>query len=181
MMDDHFLKITGVRNEEDAMREALKSALQQRQNRVYSRDEVDDERKQFRTEWSRLIRNESKVYISSDVGRSDAEHREAIRRIGETLSGRFGEILKDGRLRYGTSQKALNLYLKYLWRLGIVRSPPHCPVDSVVLNAGSIIGSWTKCDSESQYMEWISELRKRAKPICLAEWEHQVWLRSAVK
>jgi hypothetical protein len=182
-VDDHFLKITCVKNEDDAMKEALKSALQQRQNKVYKRDEVGTERMEFRREWSKLIRDESKVYIGckSDDGRSDAEHCEAISRIAESLFNRFGEILKDGRLRYGTSQKALNLYLKYLWRMGMVASPLHCPVDSIVLNAGSIVGSWTKCDNESEYMRWIGELRENAKPLRLAEWEYQVWLRSAAK
>jgi hypothetical protein len=54
---------------------------------------------------------------------------------------------------------------------------PHCPVDRIVLNAGGIDGVWTKCDSAKEYMEWINALRKKARPLSLAEWEHQIWLR----
>jgi hypothetical protein len=43
-MDDRFLEITGAKNEDDAMKEALKSVLQQRRNKVYKRDEVRNDR-----------------------------------------------------------------------------------------------------------------------------------------
>jgi hypothetical protein len=36
-------------------------------------------------------------------------------------------------MRIGLAQKALNLYLKYLWCLGEIHEPPHCPLDSIVL------------------------------------------------
>ncbi len=171
-MADLFLEQTGVRNEYVAMRESLKSALSQRKNRVYSREEVGNEREDFRGEFSRLIRAESQRYTQAV---SDADHYAAIRRISDTLSAKFTPILKDGRLRYGTSQKAFNLYLKYLWRLGKIVTPPHCPVDRQVLAAGGIDGKWTASDSEKEYIYWINSLRWKAKPLCLAEWEYQIW------
>ena len=63
------------------------------------------------------------------------------------LRFRFGQYLSGGHLRYGTSQKALNLYLKFLWRPGKATTPPF---DRVVLTAGGIDGVWTKCDSAKQ-------------------------------
>jgi hypothetical protein len=144
MVSDPFLEVTGVNTEEDAMRETLKSALQQRQNKVYARDEVGSERKAFRSELARLIREESQRYTQPNQPMSDIQHCGNIRRISDTLSHSFGNILKGGRMRYGTSQKALNLYLKFLWRLGKAATPPHCPVDSNVLEAAGIIGSWTR-------------------------------------
>ena len=175
-MNDLFLDFVGVKTEEGAMRETLKSALGR--NKVYAREEAGDERAEFRREWARLFREDSKRYTHPV---SDLEHCESIRRVSDELSRRFGGFLINGRLRYGTSQKALNLYLKYLWRLGKTNTPPHCPIDSTVLAEGGVTGLWTKSDSEKQYMEWIDELKRRAKPRCLAEWEHEVWLRSASK
>jgi hypothetical protein len=35
--------------------------------------------------------------------------------------------------RVGTAQKALNLYLKYLWCLGEIKTPPHCPFDRGII------------------------------------------------
>ena len=177
-MSDPFLEVTGVRTDEDAMREALKSALQQRQNKVYARDEVSNERTEFRAELARLIREEAQYYIRPNQSISDIQHCESIRRISDTLSQRFGNILMGGRMRYGTSQKALNLYLKFLWRLGKATTPPHCPVDSNVLEAAGVSGSWTKSDSEKEYMGWIKGIREKAATRSLAEWEYVVWLAS---
>lgn len=96
------------------------------------------------------------------------------------MSSAFSECLCDEHLRHGIAQKAFNLYLKYLWRLGIiVVPPPHCPIDRVVLTAAGIDGSWTKSDDEGQYMEWIEVLKRKAEAesLCLAGWENEVWLK----
>jgi len=178
-VNDRFLEVTGMKTEADAMREARNSALQQRQNKVYARDEMGSERTEFRFELARLIREESKVYAQPDQLISDVQHCEAIRTISDTLSRTFGDILMGGRMRYGTSQKALNLYLKFLWRLGKSGVPPHCPVDGNVLEAAGIIGSWTKSDSEKEYFGWINDIRKKTARLSLAEWEYKVWLASA--
>jgi len=173
-MIDPFLQAVGVHTEERAIRESLLSALGR--NKTYRDGPDDGIRIAFRTAWATLIRDESRTYAQPV---SDSQHCEIIQRISDTLSSTFGELLIDGRLRYGTSQKALNLYLKYLWRLEIITAtPPHCPVDRQVLTAGGIDGTWTKCDSEKQYMEWIGMLRVKAKPLCLAEWEYGIWMPS---
>ena len=176
-MNDPFLIANSVHTDDEAIRESRNSALQR--NKVY-RDRVSEgKRLAFRTEWAKLLRIESESYMASNLCASDVAHCEVINRIADNLSRTFGEILVEGKLRYGTSQKALNLYLKYLWRLGKVAAPPHCPVDSIVLGAASIEGSWTKCNSEQQYMQWINALRLKAKPLSLSEWEYQIWQRSA--
>jgi hypothetical protein len=173
-MDD-FLEADGVRTAEDAIRWSVIAALQR--NRVYR---TDDElaRAEFRSAWANLIHEESQAY-GQPV--SDRRHCDAIRRISEKLSSRFSASLIGGRLRYGTSQKAFNLYLKYLWRMGKIAPPPHCPVDSVVMDEAGIVASWTTCDSEEQYIKWISGIREKAAPLSLAEWENDVWLRWRVK
>lgn len=172
IMPDHFLEQTSVTDATSAMREALKSALQQRQNKVYSRDEVGSERETFRHELRSQLRAVARRY-SQPV--SDAEHFADIHEISDSLSARFGPILKDGRFRYGTAQKALNLYLKFLWRLGEIMPPPHCPVDGIVLSSAGIEGSWTHSDSEAEYASWIKILRQKARPLSLAEWEYRLW------
>jgi hypothetical protein len=180
-MIDRFLEATDVKTEQDAIKETLKAALAQRQNRVYARDEVANEREEFRTELRRLLRELSQRYSQPTQPISDTQHCEAIRLISDTLSLRFGEILKGGRLRYGTSQKAFNLYLKFLWRMGKAARPPHCPVDGTVLEAAGIIGSWTRSDSEKEYIGWMDGIKRRAGATPLAEWEYGIWLRSVLK
>ena len=80
-------------------------------------------------------------------------------------------------MRFGTSQKAFNLYLKYLWRLGKIVEPPHCPIDEIILRAGGLCGSWTASTSRQEYMDWIRWLRMRAKRqrLTLSGWEYDAW------
>jgi len=82
-MNDPFLEAEGVHTEQGAMTESINSAVQQRQNKVYGREDVGDERNRFRTEWANLIRDESKRYVNSTstIAPSDAEHCQAIQRI----------------------------------------------------------------------------------------------------
>ncbi len=176
MTKDVFLELDDVKTEGDALAKSFQGALQR--NPTYREGVGEGKRKEFRAEWAKLIREESCCYFQPAQPISDIQHCETIRRISENLSHRFEKILKEGRLRFGTSQKALNLYLKYLWRLGKVATPPHCPLDSNVLAQGGVTGAWTKCNGNEQYMEWINELRKRAAPLCLAEWEYQAWLQT---
>jgi hypothetical protein len=167
---DPFLDVTNVSSEKSAMSNAIQAALQR--NKTYSNGSDYGQRVAFRAEWAQSIRDESKHYTQPI---SDVQHCEAIQRISDRLRGGFGPHLSGGHLRYGTSQKALNLYLKFLWRLGKATIPPHCPVDRVVLAAGGIEGAWTKCDSDTLYMGWIDRLRIKAKLLTLAEWEYDLW------
>jgi hypothetical protein len=151
---------------------SINAALQR--NKVYKSEEHYDQREELRKQWATLLSKEAQAYESPEQPISDEQHCSAIARIADTLSAQFGEILAGGRLRFGTSQKALNLFLKYLWALNAIQMPPHCPIDSVVLERAGIDGSWTRCDSAEEYMSWINEIRKR---LTLTEWEIDVWLR----
>ena len=172
-MKDLFLKVDGVSTEEQAVLWSINAALQR--NKVYKNDYSNEFRMRFHNEWAKLIRKESEPYRQQgSQPASDERHCAAIGRISDELSNTFGEYLSGGRLRFGTSQKAFNCYLKYLWALKIAPMPPHCPIDSVVLTRASIEGSWTKSDSQKEYMGWINQIRKQ---VSLAEWENEVWLR----
>jgi len=178
MANDFFLFVDGVRTERDALTKAFQGALQH--NSTYREGVGEKRRKEFRAEWAKMIHEKACRYVRPTQPITDIQHCETIRRISDKLSRNFEGILKESRLRFGTSQKALNLYLKYLWRLGQVATPPHCPLDSNVLAQGGASGAWTKCDREEQYMEWINTLRKAAAPLCVAEWEYNAWLQAPI-
>lgn len=93
---------------------------------------------------------------------SENAHLQNIWNVCE-FSKHFGDILTNGQLNFGVSQKLLNLYLKYQWCLGNVPTPPHFPVDRLIqknmgLNAPI---AWTQIESEDDYMHVIN----RAKSI----------------
>src|ERR1700761_5790302 len=109
-MNELFLRVEGISNKDQALTWSINAALQR--NKVYKNDENYEQREQFRTEWGRLLSKEADAYRSSSSSVSDEQHCAAIARIADTLSNQFSHLLSDGRLRFGTSQKAFNLYLK---------------------------------------------------------------------
>lgn len=171
-MNDLFLKVDEVSTREQALESSISTALGR--NKVYRDEEHYERREEFRAKWAKLLATEAEAYKKPTQPISDEEHCEAIARIADTLSAEFGEILAGGRLRFGTSQKAFNLFLKYLWFLKEAERPPHCPIDRVVLAKVGIEDCWTKSDDPGEYMGWINEIRKHLN---LAEWENEVWLR----
>lgn len=173
-MNDPFLKKVSVNNPIDAMGNSLRAAVQR--NKTYVSGTPDAERKKFRRTWDTLIVLAAKKY-SQPV--TDADHCDTISQIAQSLSRRFELILIGGRLRFGTSQKALNLYLKFMWRLGYLPKPPHCPIDGVVLRAAGLSGSWTKSDCAGEYLDWVNALRELVQQSTVADWEYLQWNRKA--
>jgi hypothetical protein len=168
--NDAFLQKVRVAEPNKAMSNSLRAALQR--NKVYSTSSNQQDRSSFRLAWSELIAKSSAKY-SCPV--DDDAHCKTIEQISQELSDKFERILEGRKLRFGTSQKAFNLYLKFLWRLGQIQMPPHCPVDGIVLRKAGITGSWTQSDSVEEYMRWIGKLRKLARSQTLAEWEYALW------
>ena len=172
-MPDRFLVQTNVNDERSAMRNAIQAALAR--NPTYTPGTTNADKREFREKWEKFISDESQCY-NQEI--SDDQHCKTILRISNNLKREFGRILIDGHLRFGTSQKAFNLYLKFLWQLGMRETPPHCPVDRIVLTKGGIDGAWTKLDSRRDYLRWITKLREKAasRSLSLAEWEYRIWL-----
>lgn len=150
-------------------------------NKVYSKDIVDPKEHKkiaFKEKLKESVLEVAKFYnqfISDDVH---------IANIKAIISGNANDILDGGRLKFGTVQKLLNLYLKYMWCIGkLEHIPPHCPVDSIILDKSTSFrnAKWTKLDCEKEYMLYVEDLREvaRAKGIHLAEWELEIFNRRA--
>jgi hypothetical protein len=168
-----FLERDQINNEEEAVKWSVLAAIQR--NKVYS---CDTDHEYFRQEWRKELRKESKQYRQREDSMSDSEHCKIIGGIADRLSAKFAHLLNGERLRFGTSQKALNLYLKYFWHFGEVSVPPHCPFDSIVLGELKIWDAWTKSDDAEAYMRWVNTARREAGTISISEWECAAWLRN---
>jgi hypothetical protein len=179
-----FLQRVNVSNAQQAMANSISAALQH--NLTYSRNKSISnlERKAFRDFWAEAIKTEAENYNSACD--SDEFHCDIILKISKEVSCRYGDLLHGETLRFGTSQKAFNLYLKFLWLLDIDNFPvpPHCPVDGIVLRKVKIRDSWTRSNSREAYMNWISAIRNDIKTnnddSSLSEWEFSVWNRSVI-
>jgi hypothetical protein len=67
-------------------------------------------------------------------------------------------------LNRGIAQKLLNLYLKYLWCVGYIVEPPHCPIDRIIIGKTSFRDrlNWTEM-GEAEYREVIGEMTSLAR------------------
>ena len=103
-------------------------------------------------------------------------HMENIVALADLTSSIIGKHLYNGRFRIGTAQKALNLYLKYLWCADLVALPPHCPIDYRILQLAGVTGvKWTTVDDIDQYAGWIERIRTVAGHQPIPMWELGVW------
>ncbi|WP_156409939.1 hypothetical protein [Duganella sp. Root198D2] len=132
-----------------------------------------------RTSFKSALRKELQalelVYSTGCV--SDEFHYQYISSFSERVSTSYGEFLHGGRLRFGVTQKLVNLHLKYLWVAGLIEEPPHCPIDGIIRDVAGLDYDWTRSDSKSEYETAISVLLRHAHPSSLAVWELQKFTR----
>jgi hypothetical protein len=173
-MKQEFLTKTKVSSISGAMSNSIQSALQR--NPTYLEGVSDTQASQFRNQFATKMRRAAEQYPN---GTTESLHLVAIQQISSGLSTEFAHLLNNSRLRIGTSQKAFNLYLKFLWCLDSTwPTPPHCPIDARVLQAAGIPGAWTKLDSIEMYETWIAGIRTIALHSgapSIAEWELGMW------
>jgi hypothetical protein len=172
-----FLQVTGVTSRDKAMSNSLIAALQH--NLTYRNDISLARREGFRNAFAQ------KICVSADSycnGGTEQDYLKTIAAISDDLSTQFVELLVNGRLRIGTTQKAFNLYMKFMWCLNPGwNTPPHCPIDRIVLQAVNIEKAWTKLDSIDLYNSWISTIRgvaRKSGALNIAEWELRLWNQS---
>lgn len=139
---------------------------------VYREKTLEGKRKPFQKSLRLLLEEKSEDY---SVSVSDAAHLENIEHISRELSARHADVLTNNGMRIGPAQKALNLYLKYLWCLGEIPEPPHCPIDATVLSRvpGCAGVHWTMMKTIEEYRVVIEKARAVAtqKRLSLPEWE----------
>jgi hypothetical protein len=126
---------------------------------VYEALTSEDERNVFKNELKDFINILSEQYISSSI--DEKKHIENIHSI-KIFTSKFRSLLNGGSLNFGISQKLLNLYLKYLWCLDILKvAPPHFPVDSIIQSKLKVKTPypWTKMNDEIEYLKIIQKAK----------------------
>jgi hypothetical protein len=158
-----------------ALSDTLCSSLQ-RAN-VYVQGVTDARKRQFKGAFKRKLCEIEPMYrIRVD---NDSQHIETIRAFAESLSQDFRDILQGEGIRIGVAQKGVNLFLKYMWSLGRIPEPPHCPIDAIVLREIGDDAKWTRLRRVGEY-ERIIELCRQADPgQSLARWELDLYNRRA--
>ena len=139
---------------------------------VYAQDVQEGERIAFQDRFRQKLSALEQLYQTPVT---DEEHMVTIVSFANGLSEQFPRVLKDGRMRIGIAQKAINLYLKFLWCLELISEPPHCPLDNFVLSKIGTHEPWTKLDDIESYKKMINELKEVAGHQSLSEWECELW------
>ena len=96
----------------------------------------------------------------------------------EEMTDKYGAFLNNDGLKIGVAQKAINLYLKYLWCLCLIEEPPHCPLDRNIISnlKENNDVSWTDLVDDigkRKYKEIMDEIGELARDEgrSIAEWE----------
>lgn len=124
---------------------------------------------------------ETQLLSNYKTGCSEAAHIANIERLVEFGTAEGGELLGPDGYKFGVAQKLLNLLLKYLWCLGHVAEPPHCPVDRLILAKTTLRNklNWTEIKTASKYNEAVNAIRvvAQASELSLPQWELQFYSR----
>jgi len=149
--------------------------------KIYKESCSDQDRVKLRDSVSIALKEYKKQYYN----KVDEElHKTNIIEFADSLTVKHANNLENDKFRIGIAQKSLNLYLKYLWCLDKIETPPHCPFDSIIINQLGLNEEqkkkhqWTKLDCIDGYQFLVDAGKKKIEKSgyeTLAEWELHTW------
>ena len=141
-------------------------------NKMYSSEASETDKIDIRKAIESELSNMMKKYLKEVT---EEEHLQNIVHLSKYISKEHGDRLEGKRFRIGTAQKALNLFLKYLWCLKKIHEPPHFSIDAIMLtkHLGCPDIRWTLLDFIDCYKNIIkkTELKAKEEGYTLATWE----------
>ncbi len=151
------------------------SATVSRGRRLYSAEAGDAMKARFRNKLNEKLKDLGKSYKNGLV--SGEQHVANINKLSAQLSTSFESVFDDAGFPIGRAQKALNLYLKYLWCRKEIKEPPHCPFDRRVIERlpPEARINWTEITRIDQYNRLVAAAKELAAPLSLARWELSTW------
>jgi len=138
---------------------------------------------------AKKLRNEIKEfllkYLQEFESTTEDKHIQMIINLSDLISDKYSNILFNSRFRIGISQKIINLFLKYVWAIGKIKMPFHCPIDNIVKNKierrinDLDLKDWTELDDITDYLEYIQFIKiiSQEDKLTIAEWEINNWKR----
>ena len=148
-------------------------------NGIYKKGAKDKDKKLFKNKLKDYIQNTILPKYENKV--DEKQHIDNLKSIIEN-SKEYSSILKGDKLSIGTVQKLLNLSLKYYWCLGLIKEPPHFPIDRIIQKRlpSDSRKNWTELLSEEDYSSIINAAREDLKDgETLAQWELKNYQRNA--
>jgi hypothetical protein len=145
-----------------------------KRSKTYRKGVKESDKAEFKAALRERLTKLAQQYMT-DV--DDDSHVKNIEHLADGLGKEFAQVLEDGRFRIGSAQKALNLYLKYLWCTEQICMPPHCPFDNTIINElpGCDSINWTTLDNIESYKRLVTAARTKAGVVPLALWELETY------
>ena len=177
---DYLARYNHELTEERAVSRAISAACQH--NSLYEPLIGTRVRQEVRTYWAELLHHMAQTYtVQQTCDRYLRDVHEMVVRMNETFAQAFRtqphpRYGYDPGFRVSHSQKSLSVYLKHLWCLGVVASPPQCPVDAQILKKAGIRypeARWACVNSIPEHQAKVAVLSRKAEAsgLTLAEWE----------
>ncbi len=150
---------------------------------TYEEDATPDQRRAFAQALREKLEGIAAAYHERGHNNRapSEEHTKAINDLADALSAKFSSYLYERKFRIGSAQKAVNLYLKYLWCRGRMQvPPPHCPFDGFVIKKLGLQGkvNWTELKFVSDYKNLVNGAEKAASESgfdSIATWELHIY------
>ena len=140
-------------------------------NHIY-KDSIDNKTKANFRNYIESLLEQIKIKYAETV--SEKSHLANLDKLKRDVENQYRNILFNSAISFGTIQKLLNLYLKYMWTCGFIKEePPHCPIDKNILKKiKDHKTNWTKMDKIG-YCKAIKKIKKKAfeEQLSIAGWE----------
>lgn len=140
-------------------------------NNIYKDNVIEKDKKQFREYIKSLLESLEDEY-KNEVAKD--KHLANLDKLKRSIENKGKNTFKKSLISFGTVQKLLNLYLKYLWCIGLIHKPPNCPIDKTILDNIGYDINWTKMDRK-QYRNAIKKIDLKKGERSIAEWELNFW------
>ncbi len=169
---DKFLeRYNPYRTDCQAASDAVKSASQH--NALYAVGLSERERACVRETWKALLCEIAHKYRRT-IAKSQYELD--IETLKQRMNKRFRGCLRSDGFKVSHAQKSLSVFLKRLWCMGRIATPPQCPVDARILARAGLRDHdtrWTYVNSMEEHRCKVAFLDKcaGASGLTLAEWE----------
>ncbi|SFO60272.1 hypothetical protein SAMN04488519_1098 [Algoriphagus ornithinivorans] len=176
-------KYNNEKSVERALSRALNASVQH--NSLYAPSVSMTERKAVRKAWIEKLVELSKEYQNgADIETFHAQ----VLELRDYMNRNFSEYFRnDVHPKYGYNpgfrishaQKSLSVFLKHLWCMGMIDTPPICPVDRVILEKIGKKGksaAWGYVNTMEEHKEKLgfifSHIQKTNNPnVAVAVWE----------
>ncbi len=132
------------------LRNSTNAAIQ-RAN-VYSTTASQTEKNAFRKDLKRWLKQLGLRYFSLEY--DGKKYCDEIASLKTHLNNRHSTFLNGGNVKIGARQKAITLYLKYLWLLGDnSKKPIYATLDRGIMNLAGVKNppNWTKINDIQEY------------------------------